>query len=615
MGHNYRYGIKLLLITSVFFIFHSNLFAITGFNNDLYYGMKNNPEVKNLQQFLKDQGLYNYRITGNYYDLTYYSVIEFQKKHGVTPASGYFGVITRTVANEILNSSIGQGGVLNKDVSTNVNNVSLVAGVIGSTTSLDNIINNPSLEFSTSNKPDKWQNGRYGTNTAVFNYPIVGIDGGKGANVTITSYSTGDAKWYFDDVSVTAGTQYVFSENYKSNVSTNVTVRWKKINGTYSYVSLGSLPATTLWSSFSKTITAPSDAASMTIFHVIKSVGTLDIDNYKLQKVDSVSSSTTTYQVPTPSPTTISSSTVPTLTPTPTPNTTQVPTQTSTTSSATVNTLSFPKKEWGAYVGWQENDLATFENLVGKSVLHRAVFVHWGNENTFPAYLKSSVKDKGKTLVIFWEATNYNIASVNQTAYSYDSIMGGNFDSYFTKFASDARAYAGEVIIIPFSEMNGNWFPWSITQNGNTPEKHVNAYRYLRSFFKDVPNVKFGWVPNHDSVPDVSINQFENFYPGDAYVDYVGLDGFNFANPWMTFDQIFGKALSRIKVYNKPIFIFSFATASGTQKPAWITDAITVQIPKHSQIKGWVWFNESKERDWRVTADSLALDAFRAALP
>jgi beta-mannanase len=577
--------------------------------------MKNNQEVKNLQQFLKDQGLYNYRITGNYYDLTYYSVIEFQKKHDVVPASGYFGVKTRTVANEILNLGTQQANVVDKSLSTSVNNVSLVAGVIGSTTSLDNIINNPGLELSTLSKPDKWQSGKYGTNVAAFKYPVTGIDGGKAANVTITSYSTGDAKWYFDDVSITAGSQYVFTENYKSNVVTNVTVRWKKLNGTYSYVSLGSVPISTVWTSFTKTITAPSDAVSVTIFHVIKSVGTLDIDNYKLQKVDSVSSSTTTYQVSTTSSTIVSSSTVPTLTPTPTPNTTQLPTQTSTTSSATVNTLSFPKKEWGAYVGWQENNLTTFENLVGKSVLYRAVFIHWGNENAFPAYLKSSVKDKGKTLVIFWEATNYNIASVNQTAYSYDSIIGGNFDSYFTKFASNAKAYGGEVILIPFSEMNGNWFPWSITQNGNTPEKHINAYRYLRSFFKDVPNVKFGWAPNHDSVPDVSINQFENFYPGDEYVDYVGLDGFNFANPWMTFDQIFGNALNRIKIYNKPIFIFSFATASGAQKPAWITDSITVQIPKHPQIKGWIWFNESKERDWRVTADSLSLDAFRAALP
>ncbi|MFZ2523214.1 MAG: glycosyl hydrolase [Minisyncoccia bacterium] len=627
----YRNIIKIILIIPLLLAFHGDLLASTSFNNDLYYGMKNNPEVKNLQLFLKNQGLYRYRITGNYYDLTYYSVIEFQKKHGVIPASGHFGVLTRGVANQIINSSTNQTSALKESVSTSVNNVSSVAGVIGSTIALGNIINNPSLELPNLTKPDRWQSGKYGTNTAVFNYPTTGIDGSRAANVTINSYSTGDAKWYFDDVPVTAGAQYTFSENYKSNAVTNVTVRWKKTNGTFAYISLGSVPVSTAWSTFTKNITAPSDAVSVTIFHVLKSVGTLDIDNYKLYKVNTIAPPPppTSYLIATPSPVAASPSPVQASSPTPTPTPTQVlptstptpstmtqtPSPTPTTTASASNTLSFPKKEWGVYVGWVENDLASFESSVGKPASYRAVFIHWGNESAFPAYLKSSVRDKGKTLVIFWEATNYNVASVNQTTYNYDSIIRGNFDSYFTKFASDAKTYAGEIILIPFSEMNGNWFPWSITQNGNTPQKHIDAYRHIRKFFRDASNVKFGWAPNHDSIPDITVNQFENFYPGDAYVDYVGLDGFNFGNPWMTFDQIFGKSLERIKVYQKPVFIFSFATASGPSKPTWITDALTAQIPKYPEIKGWIWFNESKERDWRVTVDSSALNAFKSALP
>ncbi len=620
----YRNIIKLILVIPLLFLFHGDLLASIVFNNDLNYGMKNSPEVKNLQIFLESQGLYSYKITGNYFDITYNSVIEFQKKYGVIPVSGYFGVKSRTVANQILNSGMDQVNSSNKSATTNANNVSLTAGVIGSTTTLGNIISNPSLELSTLNKPDKWQYGRYGTNTTVFNYPTAGIDGNRAANVTITSYSTGDAKWYFDDVPITPGSQYVFAENYKSNVATNVTIRWKKNNGTFVYVSLGSVPISKEWSIFTKNITTPSDAVSMTIFHVLKSVGTLDIDNYKLYKVSSiVPTSPTISSTPTPSVATTTQSQEQILLTIPTPISTQAPTptptpstmaQTPTVTPSMSSSLFFPKKEWGAYVGWAENDLTNFENSVGKSALYRAVFIHWGNESAFPLYLKPSVNDKGKTLVIFWEATNYKVASVDQPTYSYDSITSGTFDAYFTKFASDAKTYGGEIVLIPFSEMNGNWFPWSITQNGNTPQKHIEAFRYLHSFFRDVSNVKFGWAPNHDSVPDTAINQFENFYPGDAFVDYVGLDGFNFGNPWMSFDQIFGKSLERIKVYQKPVFIFSFATAPGPNKPTWISDALMAQIPKHPEIKGWIWFNESKERDWRVTVDTSALNAFKSAL-
>ncbi len=628
-------GVFLAVIVGVLFLsFYSLTAAQTvQFNNDLYWNMAPvNEEVKLLQQFLTDQGFYTGPITGKYLSQTYEAVVKFQTAYSIVPASGYFGQSSRAVANGIISPSKAVVATSVQPTAApttaavapavkTVTTTSLTANVVSSTTVVNsNLVQNPSLEEVNGTKPNKWFTGKWGTNTAVFTYPVTGSDGSKGASVAITAYTGGDAKWFFEDVAVTAGTQYTFTESYKSNVATNVTIRWKKTNGAFSYVSLGNVPASTNWTSQTKTITVPTDTVSMTIFHVIKSVGTLDIDNYKLYKGANTSTVVTTPNpsptptTPTPTPTPVPSTT-PTPAPQPVPTPSPAPNPTPTPTPTTGTSLNFVKKEWGAYTGWQETSMDTFESAVGRQALYRAVFIHWGNESAFPSYLKPYVKDKGKTLIVFWEATNYNVGTVNQSAYNYDAVLNGNFDSYFTKFASDAKAYGGEVIIIPFSEMNGDWFPWSITQNGNTPQKHIDAWRKVHGFFKDLPNVKFGWAPNHDSVPDTANNQFEKFYPGDAYVDYVGLDGFNFASPWMTFDQIFGKSLARIKVYKKPVFIFSFATASGTQKAAWITDALTVQIPKYPEIKGWVWFNESKERDWRVTGDSSALNAFKTGLP
>jgi hypothetical protein len=277
--------------------------------------------------------------------------------------------------------------------------------------------------------------------------------------------------------------------------------------------------------------------------------------------------------------------------------------------------LSFPIKEWGAYTGWQENDLLTLESQIGKVANIRAIFTHWGNEKSFPLYLSKVTKDK--ILLIFWEPSDYNNTSLLQPLFSYDTILAGNWDSYIKTFANDAKLYGGQVIIVPFSEMNGNWNPWSGTIGVNTPEKHIAAYQYIRKFFNGISNVKFGWAPNHDSVPNTAGNQLEKYYPGDQYVDYVGVDGFNFSknNSWNTFDQIFSSTISKLKIYNKPIYIFSFASGgSGVQKASWITDALTVQIPKYSEIKGWVWFNERKEEDWRIWSDQTVLKAFKDAL-
>jgi len=300
--------------------------------------------------------------------------------------------------------------------------------------------------------------------------------------------------------------------------------------------------------------------------------------------------------------------------PAPTPIPSYLPSTTTNPPPPPATPVSFTQPKWGAYVGWQENALAGFESQVGKSVDHRAVFIHWGNESAFPSYLAPYVKDKGKALIIFWEATDYNNGSVNQPRFSYDAILRGDWDNYFRSFAASAKAYGGEVILVPFSEMNGDWFPISGTKNGNSAAKHNAAYQKIRGFFRDATNVKFGWAPNNDSVPNIAGNQIKDYYPGDAYVDIVGVDGFNFGNGWMTFSQVFNNSLAILKTYKKPIYIFSFASAAGPAKAEWIRDAIDVQIPKHPEIKGWVWFNENKEQNWLVSSDPASLTAFRTAI-
>ncbi len=281
-----------------------------------------------------------------------------------------------------------------------------------------------------------------------------------------------------------------------------------------------------------------------------------------------------------------------------------------------VNNPTPTSKLWGTYTGWYDSSLPTFESLVGKSVNAQTLFIHWGNENQFPSTsITNPLKNTNKTLIIFWDSMDYTIPSINQPSFSLDTIIAGNWDSYIKSFASSVRAYGGPVIIIPFEEANGNWDVWSGTNNGNTPAKVVAAYQHIHDAFGPASNVKWGLALNSNSVPDTASNAIELYYPGDSYVDYMGLDGFNFGSPWLSFSQIFDTPLAKLSAFHKPIYIFSFASAEGSGKAAWITDALTVQIPKHQEIAGWTWFNENKEQDWRVNSSPAALNAFKAALP
>lgn len=77
--------------------------ASAEFNRDLYFGMRGNPDVVRLQEFLRAQGYFTYpQSTGNYFTATLQAVKKFQQAEGVPALGGYFGPQSRAIANRIL---------------------------------------------------------------------------------------------------------------------------------------------------------------------------------------------------------------------------------------------------------------------------------------------------------------------------------------------------------------------------------------------------------------------------------------------------------------------------------------------------------------------------------
>lgn len=72
------------------------------FNRDLYFGLRRDPDVMRLQDFLRKQAFFTYpESTGNFFTITLEAVAAFQRAHGIRPAAGYFGPLTRAKANQI----------------------------------------------------------------------------------------------------------------------------------------------------------------------------------------------------------------------------------------------------------------------------------------------------------------------------------------------------------------------------------------------------------------------------------------------------------------------------------------------------------------------------------
>ena len=150
-----------------------------------------------------------------------------------------------------------------------------------------NLIANPGLENGGrgSTEPDGWLQGGWGANTRIYNYPVNGPNGisDRAVEVKITSYWDGDAKWYFQEVPAIAGQTYLFTDQYKCDIPSWLVIQFRSSLGAISYGGFQAVPASpNSWSKTSLAFTPPPGTASLTVFHLIAGIGTLDTDNYGL---------------------------------------------------------------------------------------------------------------------------------------------------------------------------------------------------------------------------------------------------------------------------------------------------------------------------------------------
>ncbi len=198
------------------------------------------------------------------------------------------------------------------------------------------------------------------------------------------------------------------------------------------------------------------------------------------------------------------------------------------------------------------------------------------------------------------------------------TIIRGDHDVYIRQWAKDAAAY-GEPIYLRFDqEMNLSRFPWGVGVNGNTSDQYVAAWRHVHDIFRQegATNVRWVWSPN---VSNGSSTPFAQVYPGDAYVDWVALDGYNWGTTqswsrWTSLADVFGPSYDAlVRMTNKPIMIAEVGCAeAGGDKAAWIRQGFLQEVPsKLPRVRAIVYSNGDWDADWRVESSPAALDAFR----
>jgi hypothetical protein len=201
------------------------------------------------------------------------------------------------------------------------------------------------------------------------------------------------------------------------------------------------------------------------------------------------------------------------------------------------------------------------------------------------------------------------------------SIVEGHFDSFFGYWAHHIKQIKGLVYLRIFHEFNGDWYPWCTVKNDKNPQLVAKAYRYIHNIFKEnnVTNVRFVWCPNSMSIPQESWNFIMEAYPGDEYVDCVGLDIYNGAGRsslWRSFrkEGIENYFVLTQRLPSKPLFICEVASRErrggeqGQNKAEWIEEMSEAVKTDMSKIKLLAWFNEKET--FRVNSSDGAKQSF-----
>ncbi len=194
-------------------------------------------------------------------------------------------------------------------------------------------------------------------------------------------------------------------------------------------------------------------------------------------------------------------------------------------------------------------------NLVGQ-------YVAWGRP--FDATAASNAWSYGALYYMAWEPFGTSV----------QAIAAGRSDAYISRFAAAVRALNVPVALSFGHEMNGNWYPWGTQQT--TPAQFVAAWRRIHTLFTRAGASNVVWVWNPNIINPVPTVRLRPYWPGNAYVNWVGLTGYFATTGPHDFAALYRPTMTEIRHFTrKPFIIAETAIESGPAEVACARQLVT----------------------------------------
>lgn len=263
--------------------------------------------------------------------------------------------------------------------------------------------------------------------------------------------------------------------------------------------------------------------------------------------------------------------------------------------------------------------LASYENAVGKSAAWVYFSHNWYQGRAFPLSTAAWIRNHGSVPFIRLMLRSSAEQDIAEPLFTLARIAAGEFDADLEAWGRAAAAFETALIVEYGTEVNGSWFSWNGRWNGGAgagPQAFRRAYRHIVAVVsaQGASNVTWTFHVAQYDVPDESWNRFENYYPGDDVVDWIGVSIYGAATPqddeWLEFASVMNQVYARLVAMapGKPVAVLEVGVPGGNplgRAATWASAALSgLKAGTWPAVVGFSWWNEAWQNDSNPAHDT-----------
>lgn len=227
-------------------------------------------------------------------------------------------------------------------------------------------------------------------------------------------------------------------------------------------------------------------------------------------------------------------------------------------------------------------------------------YIHFTHD--FPLEFMLDNYYNGKLVELTYQVTESN----NENLYGYTpniDMYRGLKDDEIRRLAKSAKEFGHPFLFRINNEMNSDWTSYGGVVNMSDPDIFISNWKRFYDIFNEegVDNVIWVFNPNDRNHPPCDWNNFLGYYPGNEYVQMIGVTGYNNGTyyaqereeKWREFKEIYDSVQKEYEPFfmEFPWIITEFSSSSiGGDKAKWIENMFE-HIGDYPNIKIAVWFD------------------------